>query len=197
MSEREHYAGELARTDRPMIRAEVIKRLRDLDLAFGKRVFANRARALSARRLPACSVYTLREDITEWCQSPRIYERKLELAIEIVAGVRPPASAVNDLAQATDGLDDQLDLLAREVEMRLERDVTLGGLVSDIQHKRVEYDPGEDGEERYGVIVLIEEVTYRTEAAERPEAGFEPLREVQLQTNVGDAVLPSTLKLSP
>ena len=167
------------RVDRRSIRQAIVERLRELHLPYGARVFSNRQIPVSIRQLPAVAVYTLREEISIWTESPRRYKRELELVIEILAGVPPPVDGAVDIAQASDGLDDQIDGIVLEIESRLERDQTLSGLVHDVSHKRYEYEPVDQGERRMAFARLIETVVYSTEAGERPESGFPPLRVVQ------------------
>jgi hypothetical protein len=173
--------------DRRLIRRELVDRLRSMGLPFERRVFANRLRAHWPEKLPACCVYTLREDISVVNAAPRRYEHKLEVSIQILAARPPAAEAVEDVTRRSDGVDDDLDWMAGEVSARLDRDQTLGGLVDDVQHQRVDYAPEREGEERYASLVLTEQVTYYTEAGERPEGGFDPLRVVQIDLRLGAA----------
>ncbi len=173
------------RRDRREIRAAVVERLRGLHLDFGQRVYQNRIRPLWPKGLPTVVIYTLREEVEVANVAPRQYERTLELVVELCAKLPAPADGSLDVVQTGDGLDDLLDGLAREVEERLERDQTLGGLVQDLQHKRFEFEPVDNGEERFAFARLFESITYYTPAPERPEAGFDPLRSVESSLQVG------------
>lgn len=179
------------RRDRREIRAAIVERLRGLHLDFGQRVYSNRVRPLWPKGLPTCVVYTLREELEIANVAPRQYERTLEVVIELAAKLPAPVDGSLDVTAAGDGLDDYLDGLVREVEERLERDQTLGGLVQDVYHKRFEFEPVVEGEERFAFARLFESVVYYTPAPERPEAGFDPLRSVEsaLQVQGSDELL--------
>lgn len=167
------------RVDRRAIRAAVVEMILELHGPWGRRVFQNRLIPLATRRLPAVAVYTLREDDEVLTVSPRRYKRTLELVVEILSSARPPADTGVDSAAPSDGLDDEIDGIALEIERRLERDQTLGGLVVDSRALRWEYEPIDQGDPRLAFGRLVWQIEYQTEAGEEPESGFPPLREVQ------------------
>lgn len=183
--------GEFDRVDRDTIVEHVVDVLRKMNLLFEERVYANRPRPLNPHPTPKCVVYTLSEDYSIWQESPRVYERKLELVIQISAGIKPLADGAADVAASSDGLPAMMRAMMDPIELRLEHDQTLGGLVADVQHKRYEYEPVESGEMRFAFARLFEQVTYLTEAGERPESGFTPLRTIHLETSAGPPHSPT------
>lgn len=89
------------------------------------------------QQLPAIVVYTMDESAELFSSAPREYRRKVELVIELhVAG--------------NSGLDDSLDTLAREVELILLADDTLGGTVNDLQYSRTRMALRDEGETLIG-----------------------------------------------
>jgi hypothetical protein len=181
------------------IRAFVADGLRGLGLAFGDRVFPNRVRPFWPTGLPGCSIYTLTSTKEIAQVAPRVYLRKLELVVEITAAARPAQDGAADRDRPVQP-DDLLDELADEVEQFFERDQRLGGLVDDVQHKSSFYDAPTEGDERYGFLRLVLEVSYYTEAGEMPEGGVNPLRTVHSKTEVDgspSAVVEDFVTLAP
>lgn len=171
------------RVDRRAIRQAVKEMLEELHLDFGKRVWKNRPRSFDAAELPAAIIYTRNETLEEANSAPRRYLRTLELVIEISAARQAPADGQADIDGSDDDqVDDYLDGLGLEVEKRLERDPTLGGLVDDCSHLRQEFETSDEGSLRFGFLRLFEAVTWTTEAPEEPESGLPPLRTVELRT---------------
>lgn len=116
--------------------------------AAGARVFPNRVIPVQHREVPMIAVYTLREDVKPYSDSPRILKRTLELGITII-----------EARTEDDPVDALVDLIAEQVEAKLRVDRTLGGLCQDViyngfdaafDHKGLELTGG--GRLRYQVI---------------------------------------------
>ncbi|NDY41253.1 hypothetical protein G3N55_00110 [Dissulfurirhabdus thermomarina] len=119
---------------RKLIRDAVVQLLAAGATAAGSRVWPGRYRRLSPQELPALLVYCRQDEAgRRIADAPRLYGRELRLVVAaVVAG--------------TGALDDQLDDLAREVEVLLENNETLGGLCLDLVYAgtRLEVDADVD-----------------------------------------------------
>lgn len=109
-------------------------------------VFDSRVRRLPTSSLPALLIYT-RSDKADGMVSdaPRVYLRKLELAIEV-------AVAAADMANI-------LDDLTREVEILLENDEALGGL-GEIAYSGTEIELDGDADPTLAIAVMTFTVEY-------------------------------------
>ena len=103
--------------------------------------------------MPALLVYTESEAIEVYAVSgPFEYERKLTVRIEIAC-------------EETSAIDDELDIIAEQVEAVLYLDHTLGELCKDVLLQGAEMSVDKDGDKNYGSLILSYQVTYHTVAA--------------------------------
>lgn len=125
---------------RELIRKQAVIMLLGNTLA-GTKVFASRVEPFISRsweqELPAIVVYTMDESAEIYSAAPREYLRKVELVVEIHAA-------------GTETLDDTLDTIARQVEMVLMADDTLGDTVNDLQYTRTRMVLRDEGETLIG-----------------------------------------------
>lgn len=112
-------------------------------------VFASRTRKISAASLPAILVYTKQETAEIFNVSPRELKRVLTVGIEIVA-------------RTDDGLDDELDDIAAQVERIMSENQTLGDVASEIQYTGADIALTADGDNQHGGCTLAYDVTYYT-----------------------------------
>lgn len=89
------------------------------------------------QQLPAIVVYTQDESGELWTAAPREYRRSVELVVEIHAS-------------GDSTLDDTLDSLARQVEIELLKDDTLGGTVEDLRYARTRMVLRDEGQSLLG-----------------------------------------------
>lgn len=129
----------------------------------GARVFSNLSSSMWCEELPQIAVFSRSEDIREMNVAPREYERRLELAIEIVAeGSEGPNSG--------DFVEDILDDIAEQVETELNRDESIAEiedvfgnpvkLVDALILKTVEFDFVGEGKKPTGSARLVYDVVY-------------------------------------
>lgn len=153
---------------RSEVRNKIVERLRDQTDA-AERVFSNRARQLWPEELPAILVYTRNETATDFGSAPRSLQRELRMAVEVVA-------------KADEQLDDQLDLIAQQVEDRLLGDDTLGGICSDIILTDTEMSISGEGDTLFGSAVLNFRVLYHTDVVVKDErAELADLEKINVQ----------------
>lgn len=136
---------------RQQIRVALVTLLNGLATS-GSRVFKNRNLVLLDTELPALVITTNGEQIGLVDVNNLILERTL--SINIIAK-----------AKAAANIDDVLDTMAKEVEVRMATDPTLGGLCKDVVLSAI--DPViEEGEETpAGEIVLQYQANYYTQAS--------------------------------
>lgn len=119
----------------------------------GARVYATRPdeQPLQSSELPGLRVFTKDETVEVITTGPlRRRERLLELVVE--ACVRE-----------TSGYDDDVDLIAKEVETALDADVSLGGLCQDIKPVSFSLEVDAAGEQPVAVGRMTFQVRYYTE----------------------------------
>lgn len=125
-----------------------------------QRIHVHRATPLASGRLPAILIYAQQERIEEQPHAdPGLRYRKLDVAVDIVAGGATAADDVDTLAQA--------------VEAILDQDETLGRLVEGTRLLRIEIDQDGEGETPVLAARLTFEVSYWTKPIE--EEGRLPL----------------------
>lgn len=121
----------------------------------GEHVFKSRFRRLPQTKLPALLIYTRRDQANDRniSDAPRVYKRHISLNVEVVGA-------------ATKGLDDTLDDIAREVELLLENDNTLGGLVHDLEYRDTQIELDGEQDPPLGVAVMEFMVSYEDDLME-------------------------------
>lgn len=149
--------------------------LADAPLAarLGTRIYPNRVEHWWAQQLPAAGVYTMSEDNVDSDTSPDPEERKITLGMEL-------------LVQATEAMDDHLDVLALLVERAISIDAVGSAMTSIIESRLPEPLPRDaqgrspvdtallrikltgtdlgiavDGEQQTGVATLAFDVEYQ------------------------------------
>lgn len=114
----------------------------------GGRLYLQRALPLARTQLPALLVYALAERLDERQADPGPRRRQLELALDLV-GAGEQACI-------------QLDALAAKLELALERDETLGGLIEGLRLQQQSWQQDADGEVAALQLRLQLELTYWT-----------------------------------
>jgi len=148
---------------REAVAARLIEGLPKIDARISAaRISIHRSTPLFAGKLPALLIYTRDERIEEQPQAdPGLRQRKLELAIEIVA--------------SGDAAAQEADTLALAVETILDADQTLGLLVEGMRLTRTEVDQGGDGDLPILAARMLFEVMYWTQPLQAPDAPDAPL----------------------
>lgn len=126
------------------------------------RVDAGRAIPWKPHQLPALSVYTLFGTGGE-----RVDEEHARTAT--VGGARELKRLVplviETAVRAEQGMDDELDALAVEIEDGIHRDETLGGTASEVILLETDAELAENGDQTIAMLRLTFGVTYYTAAA--------------------------------
>lgn len=145
------------------------------ETAAGTRVVTSRRIPWRPSQLPGIGIYTLEEttDPASAQTAPRELKRHLELAIE--AFIRADE----------DTFDDELDAIAREIEVAIAADDTLGGTASDCWLTKTEFDFGTEGDQQIVTVRLIFRVTYFGFAPDANDGALEDLVTVTSVTNLG------------
>lgn len=138
---------------RKEIRNRVIELLSAANIVPTGRLFRNRMRSLETAELPAMLVYTFDEPVVKHAESPKEYERRLSLSVEIVG-------------TASEDLDDLLDDLADRVEKVINDNYDLGGLCRDIDLSNTESQYSDEGHKAAGAVRMTFIVTYYTLAVQ-------------------------------
>lgn len=113
----------------------------------GDNVFENRLLKWREERFPAISIYTQSESSEIKNVSPRLYKRRLNLAIEIIAF-------------ADDNIDDYMDALADEVEALLHQTWDLEGVADNFIYLGTQVGIAYDGAKPYACAKLEYEAQY-------------------------------------
>lgn len=118
-------------------------------LTSGATVSDSRVYHVESAGLPALLVYAEAETVeyTTFSQGSRRQNRTIDMVIEAIA-------------QATSDLEDTLDTLAKEVEVAIAGDVTLGGLAKDMRLQSTEIELEGQGEKPTGRARMIFAVDY-------------------------------------
>lgn len=135
--------------ERAEIRHKIVSLLRQKKTDAGKNVFSSRARNVWQKDLPAVSIYPTSETIEVVAESPRQLLRSAFFSFELVADGKDDDQAA-----------DNLDMLAEQVERIMGVDVTLGGLVSDLNIESLDLDFEESGEKSIMSLTLVYKIDY-------------------------------------
>lgn len=125
----------------------------------GANAFESRVYPMQSAKLPAILIYTTTESSEEQAFSSKRVQNRL-LSVEVQGFVR-----------AISNFDDTLDLIAKEVEVAILDDPTLGGLAINTELTSTQADYSGDGEQPVGTIRLTFDVQYRTETGQ-PETAI-------------------------
>ena len=125
----------------------------------GANAFESRVYPMQSAKLPALLIYTTTESSEEQAFSSKRVQNRL-LSVEVQGFVR-----------ATSNFDDTLDLIAKEVEVAILDDPSLGGLAINTQLTSTQADYSGEGEQPVGTIRLTFDVQYRTETGQ-PETAI-------------------------
>lgn len=125
----------------------------------GANAFESRVYPMQSAKLPALLIYTTSESSEEQAFSSKRVQNRL-LSVEVQGFVR-----------ATSDFDDTLDLIAKEVEVAILDDPSLGGLAINTQLTSTQADYSGEGEQPVGTIRLTFDVQYRTETGQ-PETAI-------------------------
>jgi hypothetical protein len=134
---------------RKLIRDNIVAAVTGLN-ATGTNVFKSRVYPLSAESLPALTVYTRSEEVTQSTISiPRTIERTLTVSID-------------SYVQGLTNYEDSLDAIAVEVENAITADVTRGGYAKDTRVISFESDFSGDPDQPVASSTITIEVDYVT-----------------------------------
>lgn len=125
----------------------------------GANAFESRIYPMQSAKLPAILIYTTTESSEEQAFSSKRVQNRV-LSVEVQGFVR-----------AISNFDDTLDLIAKEVEVAILDDPTLGGLAINTELTSTQADYSGDGEQPVGTIRLTFDVQYRTETGQ-PETAI-------------------------
>ena len=125
----------------------------------GANAFESRVYPMQSAKLPAILIYTTTESSEEQAFSSKRVQNRL-LSVEVQGFVR-----------AISNFDDTLDLIAKEVEVAILDDPTLGGLAINTELTSTQADYSGEGEQPVGTIRLTFDVQYRTETGQ-PETAI-------------------------
>lgn len=170
----------------------------------GTRIGSNRAEAYWSEDEVGMSVYTLDEDLEIQNDTPRMYNRVLEVAVELYVPGEP--------AEDPEGLgvehSDRVDRICWQVECAIdpflpqlakcrdECDEELCVNPSKSRLRRVETEFDEKGRELQGSARLIWEIVYGTDVDEEEAAQASSLRRVGVEFRTGGQAAGS-LSLEP
>ena len=116
----------------------------------GANVFQSRVYPIEDSKLPCLLVYSNSEESEILNQgSPRLLLRTLSITIQ---GVASEAS----------GIDDKLDLIAKEIETAMAADVDINGLAQDSFMTSSEIDFTSDGAKTIGTLRINFQIEFRT-----------------------------------
>jgi hypothetical protein len=140
---------------RKLIRQAIVARLLAANTAAGDRVTSTRIDPHKKTRLPAISVYCLREPVVDPGMDSSIRELTRDAKFEIVAWVRH-----SDSLPAADAIDD----IAEQIENAMSSDETMGGAASDSSLESTEIEIADEGgpDPLVGIVALTYSVIYRT-----------------------------------
>jgi hypothetical protein len=134
---------------RKLIRDNIVTTVTGLSTT-GTNVFKSRVYPLSAGSLPALTVYTRSEEVTQSTISiPRTIERTLTVSID-------------SYVQGLTNYEDSLDAIAVEVENAITADVTRGGYAKDTRITSFEADFSGDPDQPVASSTITIEVDYVT-----------------------------------
>jgi len=138
------------------IRQKIVEILKDKTSA-GSLVLSNPSSPTWEGDLPVILVRTLTETSEMYAQSPREYQRTLQLLIEVIVE-GPEDDLTSDGSEEL--IDGMLDALILEVEIALFADDTLGDTASDIMPLSAEFDFIGEGERPIAAARMIYSVIY-------------------------------------
>lgn len=162
---------------RKVIRQAIVARLIAANTAAGARVTSTRIDPYKKTRLPAISVYCLREPVVNAGSDSSIREITRDAKVEIVGTV-----AHSDALPADDAMDD----IAEQIEDAMSLDETLGGAAADsvLESTEIQIDDEGGPDPLVGRIVLTYSITYRTTPPEGTADTF---------ITVGDNIRPPAM----
>lgn len=134
-------------------RTQIRKAIKDLLLpvaVFQAHIFTSRFSNLQLSELPSANIFCLVESATPADIHNAEIDRVLQVGISIKTAV-------------TDDIDDVLDELAEQVELVIDANTTLGGIVKSLSLVRTQIQTNEDGAEPVGEALLQYQVNYGTE----------------------------------
>lgn len=116
----------------------------------GARVYPSRVYPFADAALPGLAIYTQAEAVEYLSMTrPRTQGRALSARVEVYV------KGVGDY-------DDSIDTICAEIEAALYADITLGGLVKDVQVKAFEVEFSGEGDQPMARATLTINIDYRT-----------------------------------
>lgn len=140
-------------TNRKAIRRAIVAAIKAANTIAGQNVFRSRTKALESRELPSIVVYAMEEKISLFNESPREYERVLQVKIEI---------ALEGRDNFADDVDEDIDDIAEQIEHVFKENQTIDDLVRDVTMTAFDSDLPVEGERKTGGGVLSFDVRYYT-----------------------------------
>ena len=142
--------------DRKYLRKKIQDLLKRSNIdGIGEDVFSMRSIPSDIELLPVALIYPKNENIDRFDESPKRYERILNIMIEVI---------VTD--DDDECLSDSLDDLSMQVEKAIEQDIEIEKCVESIELQSVTYDTAGEGQSPVGSAVLNYQIRYITEPRE-------------------------------
>lgn len=137
-----------------------------------ERVALSRSIPSESVTFPLINVYSVSETVERFDEAPKRYRRRMTLLIECLSA-----------GDEDDGLDKALEILGRQVEILMERDETLGGLLNKLELTGTDYQQEPDGASPLALLAL----RYSLEFFDTPYNGedeLSALNEVDLEWKI-------------
>lgn len=122
-------------------------------------VHASRSIPTDIDKLPTVLIYIKSESIEIFNESPREYKRIATITIECI-----------DTGDDDDSADNNVELLAKQVEDNLGLDETFGDLVDDSELVSINFQNEPDGQSPVAAAVITLNATYYTDASPKSDA---------------------------
>lgn len=142
------------------IKNAVVKLLKDGDTLAKERVSLSRSIPSESITFPLVNVYSVSESVERFDEAPKRYRRRMTLLIECLS------SGDDD-----DKLDLALERLGNQVEILMEKDETLGGLLNKLELAGTDYQQEPDGASPLALLAL----RYSLEYFDTPSNGEDEL----------------------
>lgn len=178
--------------------AEIRRRVRRLLLnlgPWGDRVYTNPLEPFqhnsAGGEFPALGIWTRNEEAKVAVDSPREYELKLELGVEVIvqrggAGAGQAGAGGSLNPSESDDVDD----LRLKVLLLVGRDPTLGGIAADVLYVGCEFAEDPKLESQLASALLKFQVKYFVEVPEAAAADLLDLERVHAEWKLGDTATP-------
>lgn len=137
-----------------------------------ERVYISRSVPTGIEETPVILIYSPNETVEVNDQSPKTYDRNLQIKVECICQ-----------GNTDDDLDFDLEVMAQRIEDLIEFDDTMGGLVQHTVLTGVEYQTEPDGQSPMGAAILTFDFQYYTTAV--PGATLRDFEGINTKWKVG------------